>query len=1282
MVLFSSRISPFTSTVIFFDRSPLATAVVTSAMLRTWPVRFAAIAFTLSVRSFQVPATPSTCAWPPSLPSVPTSRATRVTSPENALSWSTLLLTVLFLSRFSPLSRSVIFFDRSPFATAVVTSAMLRTWPVRFAAIAFTLSVRSFQVPATPSTCAWPPSLPSVPTSRATRVTSPENALSWSTIVLMVLFSSRISPFTSTVIFFDRSPFATAVVTSAMPRTWVVRFASSWFTLLVRSRHNPAAPGTIAWPPSLPSMPTSRATRVTSPENALSWSTLLLTVLFLSRFSPLSRSVIFFDRSPFATAVVTSAMLRTWPVRFAAIAFTLSVRSFQVPATPSTCAWPPSLPSVPTSRATRVTSPENALSWSTIVLMVLFSSRISPFTSTVIFFDRSPFATAVVTSAMPRTWVVRFASSWFTLLVRSRHNPAAPGTIAWPPSLPSMPTSRATRVTSPENALSWSTLLLTVLFLSRFSPLSRSVIFFDRSPFATAVVTSAMLRTWPVRFAAIAFTLSVRSFQVPATPSTCAWPPSLPSVPTSRATRVTSPENALSWSTIVLMVLFSSRISPFTSTVIFFDRSPFATAVVTSAMPRTWVVRFASSWFTLLVRSRHNPAAPGTIAWPPSLPSMPTSRATRVTSPENALSWSTIVLMVLFSSRISPFTSTVIFFDRSPLATAVVTSAMLRTWPVRFAAIRFTLSVRSFQVPATPSTCAWPPSLPSVPTSRATRVTSPENALSWSTIVLMVLFSSRISPFTSTVIFFDRSPFATAVVTSAMPRTWVVRFASSWFTLLVRSRHNPAAPGTIAWPPSLPSMPTSRATRVTSPENALSWSTIVLMVLFSSRISPFTSTVIVFDKSPLATAVVTSAMLRTWPVRFAAIRFTLSVRSFQVPATPGTCAWPPSLPSVPTSRATRVTSEANALSWSTIVLMVLFSSRISPFTSTVIFFDRSPFATAVVTSAMPRTWVVRFASSWFTLLVRSRHNPAAPGTIAWPPSLPSMPTSRATRVTSPENALSWSTIVLMVLFSSRISPFTSTVIFFDRSPLATAVVTSAMLRTWPVRFAAIRFTLSVRSFQVPATPSTCAWPPSLPSVPTSRATRVTSPENALSWSTIVLMVLFSSRISPFTSTVIFFDRSPLATAVVTSAMLRTWPVRLVAMAFTLSVRSFQVPATSCTLAWPPSLPSVPTSRATRVTSEANELSWSTIVLTVFFSSRISPLTSTATFFERSPRATAFVTSAMSRTWLVRLLAIRFTLSVRSFQVPATSRTCAWPPSLPSVPTSRATRVTSAANELS
>ena len=89
-----------------------------------------------------------------------------------------------------------------------------------------------------------------------------------------------------------------------------------------------------------------------------------------------------------------------------------------------------------------------------------------------------------------------------------------------------------------------------------------------------------------------------------------------------------------------------------------------------------------------------------------------------------------MVLMVFFSSRISPRTSTVIFRDRSPFATAVVTCAMFRTWAVRFDAIEFTESVRSFQTPATPFTWAWPPSFPSVPTSRATRVTSPANALS------------------------------------------------------------------------------------------------------------------------------------------------------------------------------------------------------------------------------------------------------------------------------------------------------------------------------------------------------------------------------------------------------------------------------------------------------------------------------------------------------------------------------------------------------------------------
>ncbi|MCY1276255.1 hypothetical protein D9M70_249160 [compost metagenome] len=216
-----------------------------------------------------------------------------------------------------------------------------------------------------------------------------------------------------------------------------------------------------------------------------------------------------------------------------------------------------------------------------------------------------------------------------------------------------------------------------------------------------------------------------------------------------------------------------------------------------------------------------------------------------------------MVLMVFFSSRISPLASTVIFLPRSPRATAVDTWAILRTWVVRLAAMPLTDSVRSRQVPDTPRTSAWPPSLPSVPTSRATRVTSAAKLESWSTMVLMVFFSSRISPRASTVIFLLRSPRATAVVTWAMLRTWVVRLAAMPLTDWVRSRQVPDTPRTFAWPPSLPSVPTSRATRVTSSAKLESWPTMVLMVFFSSRISPLASMVLVLLRSPLATAVVT-----------------------------------------------------------------------------------------------------------------------------------------------------------------------------------------------------------------------------------------------------------------------------------------------------------------------------------------------------------------------------------------------------------------------------------------
>ena len=128
-----------------------------------------------------------------------------------------------------------------------------------------------------------------------------------------------------------------------------------------------------------------------------------------------------------------------------------------------------------------------------------------------------------------------------------------------------------------------------------------------------------------------------------------------------------------------------------------------------------------------------------------------------------------MVLMASLSCRISPRTSTVIFRDRSPSATAMVTSEMFLTWPVRLLAIEFTLSVRSFQVPASPGTTACPPSLPSEPTSRATRVTSEVKALICWIIALTTVAERRNSPLrgrpsTSSGMVCDRSPFATAVI--------------------------------------------------------------------------------------------------------------------------------------------------------------------------------------------------------------------------------------------------------------------------------------------------------------------------------------------------------------------------------------------------------------------------------------------------------------------------------------------------------------------------------------
>ena len=452
-----------------------------------------------------------------------------------------------------------------------------------------------------------------------------------------------------------------------------------------------------------------------------------------------------------------------------------------------------------------------------------------------------------------------------------------------------------------------------------------------------------------------------------------------------------------------LIVCFRANTSPCASTVIFCSKSPLATANATCAISRTWSVRFFASLFTLLVKSPQAPVTPLTSAWPPSLPSVPTSCATRVTSEAKRVSFSTMVLMVSFNSKISPRASTVIFWLRSPLATAVATVAILRTWFVRLSAIPFTLLVKSCQAPDTSATSALPPNLPSVPTSCATRVTSEANWVKRSTMVLRVFFNSRISPLASTVIFWLRSPFATAVATVAILRTWFVRLSAIPFTLLVRSCQTPATFSTTALPPRIPSVPTSCATRVTSAAKRVKRSTMVLIVSFKSSTSPCASTVIFWLKSPLATAVATVAILRTWLVRLSAIPFTLLVSSRQTPPTSRTSALPPSMPCVPTSLATRVTSEANWVKLSTIVLMVVFNSCTSPRASTVIFWLRSPFATAVATAAILRTWLVRLSAMPFTLFVKSCHTPPTFSTCALPPRIPSVPTSCATRVTSEEN---------------------------------------------------------------------------------------------------------------------------------------------------------------------------------------------------------------------------------------------------------------------------------------
>jgi len=79
----------------------------------------------------------------------------------------------------------------------------------------------------------------------------------------------------------------------------------------------------------------------------------------------------------------------------------------------------------------------------------------------------------------------------------------------------------------------------------------------------------------------------------------------------------------------------------------------------------------------------------------------------------------------------------------------------------------------------------------------------------------------------------------------------------------------------------------------------------------------------------------------------------------------------------------------------------------------------------------------------------------------------------------------------------------------------------------------MKLTLSVRSFQTPQDATDLGLATQLALGPDLAGDAGDLRGEGVSWSTMTLIVFFSSRISPRTSTVIFFDRSPLATAVVT-----------------------------------------------------------------------------------------------------------------------------------------------------
>jgi hypothetical protein len=143
-------------------------------------------------------------------------------------------------------------------------------------------------------------------------------------------------------------------------------------------------------------------------------------------------------------------------------------------------------------------------------------------------------------------------------------------------------------------------------------------------------------------------------------------------------------------------------------------------------------------------------------------------------------------------------------------------------------------------------------------------------------------------------------------------------------------------------------------------------------------------------------------------------------------------------------------------------------------------------------------------------------------------------------VTSDANPFQLVTIVLIVFFSLQ------DLAAHIHGDLARQIAVRdsgghlAMLRTWPVRFDAIEFTESVRSFQTPRRPS-LGLPPSFPSVPDfARHARHFAAKRVELIHHRVDGVL-QLRDLAATSTVIFARQIAVRNGRRHFAMLRTWP---------------------------------------------------------------------------------------------------------------------------------------------